>query len=186
MLIALLAPACPGLLRLPHLTPTALAVALGCLVLLAALPATPWWVRCRRALSAVLADLRALHTSPARAADLWGGSLAFATLHSLVLISVTRAVGLPLPPLQVALLYLAASSTAALLPTPGGLGSLDAALVFALTLMRRPRRGRGLRRARLPAADGVAAPAAGPAGARGAGAAQGPVRAGSFPRARRR
>jgi uncharacterized membrane protein YbhN (UPF0104 family) len=137
-LIALLTPACPGLLRLPHLTPTTLAVALGCLLLLAALPATPWWARCRRALSAVLADLRALHTSPARAAALWGGSLAFAALHSLVLISVTRAVGLPLPPLQVALLYLAASSAAALLPTPGGLGSLDAALVFALTLSGAP------------------------------------------------
>jgi uncharacterized membrane protein YbhN (UPF0104 family) len=132
-LIAALAPACPGLLRLPRLTTPALAVALAGLVLLAALPASRWWGRCRRALSAVLADIRALHVSPARAAALWGGSLAFAALHCLVLIAVTRAVALPLPPLQVALLYLAASSAAALLPTPGGLGSLDAALALALT-----------------------------------------------------
>ncbi|MFE8945218.1 YbhN family protein [Streptomyces sp. NPDC007856] len=137
-LIALLVPACPGLLRPPHLTPTTLAVALGGLVLLMALPATPWWARCRRALTAVLADIRALHTCPARAAALWGGSLAFAALHSLVLIAVTQAVELPLPPLQVALLYLAASSAAALLPTPGGLGSLDAALVLALTVSGAP------------------------------------------------
>ncbi|MYR58779.1 TIGR00374 family protein, partial [Streptomyces sp. SID625] len=47
--------------------------------------------------------------------------------------AVVQAVGLPLSPLRVALLYLAASSAAALLPTPGGLGSLDAALAFALT-----------------------------------------------------
>jgi uncharacterized membrane protein YbhN (UPF0104 family) len=33
----------------------------------------------------------------------------------------------------VALLYFAASCAAALLPTPAGLGSLDAALAFALT-----------------------------------------------------
>ncbi|MGW1910057.1 lysylphosphatidylglycerol synthase domain-containing protein [Streptomyces sp. NPDC002076] len=137
-LIALLVPACPGLLRPPHLTPTTLAVALGGLVLLMALPATPWWARCRRALTAVLADIRALHTCPARAAALWGGSLAFAALHSLVLIAVTQAVELPLPPLQVALLYLAASSAAALLPTPGGLGSLDAALALALTVSGAP------------------------------------------------
>ncbi|MGV4980695.1 lysylphosphatidylglycerol synthase domain-containing protein [Streptomyces sp. NPDC001709] len=137
-LIALLAPACPGLLHPPHLTPTTLAVALGTLLLLAALPATPWWARCRRALSAVLADLRALHGCPARAAALWGGSLAFAGLHCLVLIAVTQAIELPLPPLQVALLYLAASSAAALLPTPGGLGSLDAALALALTVSGAP------------------------------------------------
>ncbi|MEU6776933.1 lysylphosphatidylglycerol synthase domain-containing protein [Streptomyces sp. NPDC046759] len=137
-LIAALAPACPGLLRPPRLSPAAFAVVLGGLVLVAALPATPWWARCRRALTAVLADLRALHGCPARSAALWGGSLAFAALHSLVLIAVTQAVGLPLPPLQVALLYLAASSAAALLPTPGGLGSLDAALALALTVAGAP------------------------------------------------
>ncbi|MYW20381.1 TIGR00374 family protein, partial [Streptomyces sp. SID2955] len=42
---------------------------------------------------------------------------------------------------QVALLYLAASSAAALLPTPGGLGSLDAALAFALTAAGTPGAG---------------------------------------------
>ncbi|MFB7506864.1 lysylphosphatidylglycerol synthase transmembrane domain-containing protein [Streptomyces broussonetiae] len=137
-LIALLAPVCPGLLHPPRLSPTVLAVAAGCAVLLSALLATPWWPRCRRALAVVLADIRALHACPSRAAALWGGSLAFAALHCLVLIAVGQAVGLPLPPLQVALLYLAASSAAALLPTPGGLGSLDAALALALTVSGAP------------------------------------------------
>ncbi|WP_251096121.1 lysylphosphatidylglycerol synthase domain-containing protein [Streptomyces sp. Caat 7-52] len=137
-LIALLAPACPGLLRLPRVSPAAVAVVLGVAVLAAVLLATPVWSRCRPALAAVLADIRALHACPARAAALWGGSLAFAALHALVLITVTRAVGLPLAPLQVALLYLAASSAAALLPTPGGLGSLDAALALALTAAGAP------------------------------------------------
>ncbi|MEU2221774.1 lysylphosphatidylglycerol synthase domain-containing protein [Streptomyces sp. NPDC018347] len=130
-LIGLLAPACPGLLRLPHLSPVAVAALLGA-VAAAVLLITSLWSRCRRALAAVLADIRTLHARPSRAAALWGGSLAFAALHALVLVAVTRAVGVPLAPLQVALLYLAASSAAALLPTPGGLGSLDAALALAL------------------------------------------------------
>jgi uncharacterized membrane protein YbhN (UPF0104 family) len=137
-LIALLAPVCPGLLRLPHVSPVVVAAVLAGTVLAVVLLATPWWSRCRRALAAVLADIRALHACPTRAAALWGGSLAFAALHALVLIAVTRAVGLPLAPLQVALLYLAASSAAALLPTPGGLGSLDAALALVLTAAGTP------------------------------------------------
>ncbi|RMB86085.1 lysylphosphatidylglycerol synthase domain-containing protein [Streptomyces shenzhenensis] len=137
-LIAALAAACPGLLHLPRVPAVACAAGLAALALLAVLPRTPLWPRCRRALRAVLADIRAVHAKPPRAAALWGGSLAFAALHSLVLIAVTQAVELPLSPLRVALLYLAASSAAALLPTPGGIGSLDAALAFALTVNGAP------------------------------------------------
>ncbi|MFF4544926.1 lysylphosphatidylglycerol synthase domain-containing protein [Streptomyces sp. NPDC001435] len=132
-LIAALAPACPGLLRIPHIPPAALVAVPAAAALVVLLLNSPLWPRCRCALAAVLADIRAVHADPRRAAALWGGSLAFVALHSLVLIAVTRAVALPLPPVRVALLYLAASSAAALLPTPGGLGSLDAALALALT-----------------------------------------------------
>lgn len=131
-LIAVLATVCPGVLGLPRLSAVWPAAAVA-----AAAPAlllgTALWPRCRRAVALVLADLRAVHARPHRAAALWGGSLGFALLHALVLIAVTRAVALPLAPPLVALLYLAASSAAALLPTPGGLGSLDAALALALT-----------------------------------------------------
>ncbi|MFJ3230927.1 YbhN family protein [Streptomyces sp. NPDC086787] len=138
VLIAALAPVCPGLLRMPHIPAAALLAVPAVAVLVAVLLRSPLWPRCRCALTAVRADIRAVHADPRRAAALWGGSLAFAALHSLALIAVTRAVGLPLPPVRVALLYLAASSAAALLPTPGGLGSLDAALAFALTASGAP------------------------------------------------
>lgn len=131
-LIAVLATACPGVLGLPR-PPGRWLVAAAAGAVLAVVLTAALWPRCRGALALVLADIRAVHARPHRAAALWGGSLGFALLHALVLISVTRAVALPLAPPLVALLYLAASSAAALLPTPGGLGSLDAALALALT-----------------------------------------------------
>ncbi|MGW4603053.1 lysylphosphatidylglycerol synthase transmembrane domain-containing protein [Streptomyces sp. NPDC004279] len=129
-LIALLALAGPGLLSLPRASAVAVGAALvagGGLVVVLCRPL-------RRAVRTVLADVRAVHRLPSRAAALWGASLGFAALHSLVVIAVTRSLGLPLPSGRVALAYLVASSAAVLLPTPGGLGSLDAALAFALAL----------------------------------------------------
>jgi uncharacterized membrane protein YbhN (UPF0104 family) len=137
VLIAALALACPGALRLPQ-------AAAGPLILVATLvpalllAAVRLWPRCRRATAALLTDVRAVHARPHRAAALWGGSLAFVVLHAVALIAVTQAVALPLPPVRVALVYLAASSAAVLLPTPGGLGSLDAALAFALAAAGAP------------------------------------------------
>ena len=133
VLIGVLAAVCPGVLRVPDISLGVVGVVLAVVVLVTVLLNCPLWPRCRRALGAVLTDIRAVHVRPQRAAALWGGSLAFAALNCLVLICVTQAVELPLSPARVALLYLAASSAAALLPTPGGIGSLDAALVFVLT-----------------------------------------------------
>ncbi|MFF3346391.1 lysylphosphatidylglycerol synthase domain-containing protein [Streptomyces sp. NPDC002779] len=140
VLIASLAVACPGVLRAPEVSPAVLAAATGALGVVALL-AGPLRRRRRRLLGPALADIRAVHARPQRAAALWGGSLAFAVLHCVVLISVTQAIDLDQPPLRVALLYLAASSAAALLPTPGGLGSLDAALALALTAAGAPAAG---------------------------------------------
>ncbi|MFI6035016.1 lysylphosphatidylglycerol synthase domain-containing protein [Streptomyces sp. NPDC051315] len=139
-LIAVLAAACPGILRVPH-DGGGWAVAALAAVGAGLLLAGRRWPRGRRAVAAVAADVRAVHARPRRAAALWGGSVTFAALHACVLIAVTRAVALPLPPVRVALLYLAASSAAALLPTPGGLGSLDAALAFALAAAGAPAEG---------------------------------------------
>ncbi|MFD8675588.1 lysylphosphatidylglycerol synthase domain-containing protein [Streptomyces seoulensis] len=138
LLIAALVPFCPGLLRVPEVPLVWLTGALGAALLATAVAAGPLWPRCRRLLSALMADVRAVHARPARAAALWGGSLGFAALHCCVLVAVARAVALPLPAPEVALLYLAASGAAALLPTPGGLGSLDAALVLALATSGAP------------------------------------------------
>ncbi|MEV7145178.1 lysylphosphatidylglycerol synthase domain-containing protein [Streptomyces sp. NPDC093084] len=132
---ALLA-ASPGTVRLsvpvPH--PTVLWPALaGAAVLAVALA-----VRLGPALGRALADVRDVHRRGARAGALWGGSVAFALLHAGVVLAVVRAIGLGLPASRVAVAYLVAAGAAALLPTPGGLGSLDAALALALTAAGAP------------------------------------------------
>ncbi|GAA3851187.1 lysylphosphatidylglycerol synthase domain-containing protein [Streptomyces coacervatus] len=138
-LIAVLALACPGVLQLPSVGGPKLLV--GALVAVAVLPVAVLLVRrkgLRRVLACAAADVRAVHENPRRAAALWGGSLAFAALHTGVVIAVVHALDVPLPAGRVALAYLAASSAAVLLPTPGGLGSLDAALAWALTTAGAP------------------------------------------------
>ncbi|WP_461077853.1 lysylphosphatidylglycerol synthase transmembrane domain-containing protein [Streptomyces deserti] len=93
----------------------------------------------RRVRSAVVSFLRtafgearSVHTRPARALALWGGSLAFPALQATGLVLVGQALGLSVPPAHMALAYLAATVAVALVPTPGGLGSVEAALVVAL------------------------------------------------------
>ncbi|MEU1168452.1 lysylphosphatidylglycerol synthase domain-containing protein [Streptomyces sp. NPDC005921] len=94
--------------------------------------------RLRRAVGQAFADVREVHRSRARACALWGGSVAFALLHAGVVVAVVHAIGLGLPTSRVVLAYLVASGAAALLPTPGGLGSLDAVLALALTAAGAP------------------------------------------------
>ncbi|MEU0945699.1 YbhN family protein [Streptomyces canus] len=94
--------------------------------------------RLRRAVGRAVTDVREVHRSRGRAGALWGGSVAFALLHAAVVVAVVHALGLTLPTSHVVMAYLVASGAAALLPTPGGLGSLDAALAFALTAAGAP------------------------------------------------
>ncbi|MEY9996243.1 uncharacterized membrane protein YbhN (UPF0104 family) [Streptomyces sp. V4I8] len=83
-------------------------------------------------LRTALDEARSVHTRPARALALWGGSLAFPVLQAAGLVLVGLALGLPVPPAHMALAYLAATVAVALVPTPGGLGSVEAALIVAL------------------------------------------------------
>ncbi|MGV9993512.1 lysylphosphatidylglycerol synthase transmembrane domain-containing protein [Streptomyces sp. NPDC003374] len=83
-------------------------------------------------LRTALGEARSVHRRPARALALWGGALAFPALQATAWIAVGRALGLPVPPAHMALAYLAATVAVALVPTPGGLGSVEAALVVAL------------------------------------------------------
>ncbi|MET8137207.1 YbhN family protein [Streptomyces sp. NPDC005251] len=118
--------------RLPHLlvwAPVAVA---------AVVPAVVASGRLRRAVGRAVADVREVHRSRGRACALWGGSVAFALLHAGVVVAVVHALGLALPTSHLVMAYLVASGAAALLPTPGGLGSLDAALAFALTAAGAP------------------------------------------------
>ncbi|NEA99201.1 flippase-like domain-containing protein [Streptomyces sp. SID13726] len=138
-LLAALFVAFPDALRLGALLPDAavgplllglgavLAVAVGVLVLVR---------RVRTALCSflrtALGEARSVHTRPSRALALWGGSLAFPALQAAGLAAVGQALGLPVPPVHMALAYLAATCAVALVPTPGGVGSVEAALVVAL------------------------------------------------------
>ncbi|MET8025388.1 lysylphosphatidylglycerol synthase transmembrane domain-containing protein [Streptomyces avermitilis] len=83
-------------------------------------------------LRTALGEARAVHARPARALALWGGALAFPALQAAGLAAVGQAVGLPVPPAHMAVAYLAATAAVALVPTPGGIGSVEAALVVAL------------------------------------------------------
>ncbi|SEG77401.1 Uncharacterized membrane protein YbhN, UPF0104 family [Actinacidiphila yanglinensis] len=88
--------------------------------------------RLRGFVASVAYDVRAVHRNPSRMAALWGGSLAFPMMHGAVVVAVIRAVHAPVPVGGVMVAYLCASTAAGWLPTPAGLGSLDAALALAL------------------------------------------------------
>jgi uncharacterized membrane protein YbhN (UPF0104 family) len=111
-------------------------------VVLAAVLVLAFVHRLRRALAdfllAALYDARLLHARPARAAALWGGSLAFPLLQAASMAAVALALRMPVPAVHVALAYLAASCLAVLVPTPGGLGSVDAVLTVALVAAGSP------------------------------------------------
>ncbi|CAM5606249.1 membrane protein [Streptomyces canarius] len=85
-----------------------------------------------------LDEARSVHTRPARALALWGGSLAFPALQATGLAAVGQALRLPVPPAHMVLAYLAATVAVALVPTPGGLGSVEAALIVALVAVGGP------------------------------------------------
>jgi uncharacterized membrane protein YbhN (UPF0104 family) len=88
--------------------------------------------RLREFLASVARDVRTLHGNRARIVALWGGSLAFPMAHAAVLVAVARAVHVTVPVGGLVLAYLFASTAAGWLPTPAGLGSLDAALGLTL------------------------------------------------------
>ncbi|WP_437097207.1 lysylphosphatidylglycerol synthase transmembrane domain-containing protein [Streptomyces sp. enrichment culture] len=108
-------------------------VAAGALAAVRRLRAAVWSF-----LRTALGEARSVHARPSRALALWGGALAFPALQATALVLVGRALGLPVPPAHMALAYLAATVAVALVPTPGGLGSVEAALVVALVAVGGP------------------------------------------------
>lgn len=94
----------------------------------------------RRCVTAVRAQLRSAATQwavvgrrPRRALQLWTGSAAVPVLHALTLACIVRALGAPLGVGAVFGVYFLASTVSAAVPSPGGFGSLDAAMIVALT-----------------------------------------------------
>ncbi|MGW3508883.1 lysylphosphatidylglycerol synthase transmembrane domain-containing protein [Streptomyces sp. NPDC000994] len=138
-LLAALLLAFPNALRLGGLLPSGVAGPLLYTVGAVLLAATGAALCVRRLRSAVasfvrtaLSEARSVHSRPARALALWGGSLAFPALQAVSLVAVGQALALPVPSVYMALAYLAATTAVALVPTPGGFGSVEAALVVAL------------------------------------------------------
>nr|WP_203691458.1 lysylphosphatidylglycerol synthase transmembrane domain-containing protein [Streptomyces sp. SID12488] len=144
-LLAALLIAFPHALRLGSLVPgTALGPLLVgiCVVLPAAVGALVCVRRLRTTavsfLRTALGEARSVHMRPSRALALWGGSLAFPALQAAGLAAVGTALRLPVPAWHVALAYLAATVAVALIPTPGGIGSVEAALIVALVAVGGP------------------------------------------------
>jgi putative heme transporter len=138
LLLTLMA-ACPQAIPLGGLLPAeygmlALLLLVGGLTLVALVL---WSVRPLRGpvrdfLRTALTDARALHARPARVIALWTGALAFPALQAGVMVTVARALHMPVPTVDIMIAYLGASIVAGIVPTPGGIGSVEAALLIAL------------------------------------------------------
>ncbi|WP_225320522.1 lysylphosphatidylglycerol synthase transmembrane domain-containing protein [Streptomyces luteolifulvus] len=139
-------PALPGLLRLAELVPdewTLLLIGAG---LTSGLTATALLVTAVRPLRrpvlgfvrTALTDVRLLHTRPSRILALWGGAAAAPVLQASVIASVGAALGLPLSWAQVVFAFLAASTAVGAVPAPGGIGPVDAAMVFTMAALGAP------------------------------------------------
>lgn len=96
------------------------------------------WTRTVVQVTEQLGVLLSVLRTPARAAQLWLGSIAVAVLHCLILYAVLRSLGGTAPVLEISVAYLIASSVSSLLPSPGGFGALDVALVAALVAIGAP------------------------------------------------
>jgi uncharacterized membrane protein YbhN (UPF0104 family) len=84
------------------------------------------------------AALGTVMRSPGRAVLLWLGSATSPVLHAIILIAVFQSLATGVPPFTLALVYLVASAVAALVPSPGGFGALDVALVAGLVAVGAP------------------------------------------------
>ncbi|MFF3450096.1 YbhN family protein [Streptomyces sp. NPDC002667] len=124
-----------GRTLLPVAGGVALALAAACLLLTVVRPL-------RRPslgfLRTALTDVRILHTRPSRVLALWGGSAAAPVLQGTVIASVGFSLGLPLSWAQVVFALLVASTAAGAVPAPGGIGPVDAAMVFTMAALGAP------------------------------------------------
>ncbi|MEA2685102.1 MAG: hypothetical protein QOE93_297 [Actinomycetota bacterium] len=112
-------------------------VVVGVLAALVAAGLVRWGRRLRRrvvpGLRSALSGLRALVAEPRRAIAVFGGSAGVTTGYALALVAAVEAFGGGLPATKIVAVYLGGSALAAVSPTPGGLGALEAALVAGLT-----------------------------------------------------
>ncbi|MFF3349174.1 YbhN family protein [Streptomyces sp. NPDC002779] len=135
--------AAPELIRLEGLVPDRgilVTAGVGATTVLAALALLLATVRplrrgILRFLRTALTDARLLHTMPCRVLALWGGAAAIPLLQAGVVASVGASLGLPLSWAQLVFAFLAASTAVGAVPAPGGIGPVDAALVFTMVTL---------------------------------------------------
>ncbi len=85
-----------------------------------------------------LTDARLLHSRPSRVLALWGGAAALPLFQAATLAAVAASLGVPLPWTHVIFAHLAASAMVGAVPAPGGIGPVDAAMVFTLVVFGTP------------------------------------------------
>ncbi|MGW3916177.1 lysylphosphatidylglycerol synthase transmembrane domain-containing protein [Streptomyces sp. NPDC005070] len=85
-----------------------------------------------------LTDVRILHTRPSRVLALWGGSAAAPVIQGSTIAAVGFSLGLPLSWAQVVFALLIASTAVGAVPAPGGIGPVDAAMVFTMVSLGAP------------------------------------------------
>ncbi|MFI6944129.1 YbhN family protein [Streptomyces sp. NPDC050418] len=85
-----------------------------------------------------LTDARLLHSRPSRVLALWGGAAALPLFQAATLAAVGASLGIALPWTHLIFAHLAASAMVGAVPAPGGIGPVDAALVFTLIVFGTP------------------------------------------------
>jgi uncharacterized membrane protein YbhN (UPF0104 family)/tRNA A-37 threonylcarbamoyl transferase component Bud32/membrane-associated phospholipid phosphatase len=127
-----------GALRVPSAPdlPDQWPVVVAVLVVLVAAGAAMWGRRAQRlvrGLRSALSGLRGLGAEPRRAVAVFAGSAGVTAGYALALMAAVRGFGVGVSATKILAVYLGGSALAAVSPTPGGLGALEAALVAGLT-----------------------------------------------------
>ena len=135
-----------------------IAAGLAMLLVIIAIPAGRrlLWARAAPMLGEVIPRLLDVAQQPVKLAQGLGGAFLLTAAYILCLDASIRALGGAVPLASVALVYLTGNAIGSLMPTPGGLGAVEAALSAGLT-GRPARRDRDQRGAAVPHADVLAA-----------------------------
>jgi undecaprenyl-diphosphatase len=103
-----------------------------------AVVATPWGGSMWRdklfpSVSKVLGDIRALATSPGKLVQLFGGATVAKLTTILAFVLSCRAFDIDIGFARLVFLYMTANTVASAVPTPGGVGAIEAVLIAVLT-----------------------------------------------------
>lgn len=119
--------------RLPTDWPLLVAAVVGAVALIALFGPSRWRRKLVAATRQALGDLGRALRRPRGTAALFGGSVGITAAYLMTLVASLQAFGAHAPVAHVAVVYLVGVAVASAVPTPGGLGVTEAALVAGLT-----------------------------------------------------